>query len=58
MNLIDFYVTEILGEPYYAYNKYWISVMADGYGVISKHELMFSTESEAKSVKIDDKFLA
>ena len=58
MNLIDNYVTEILGKPYYQFNKYWLQVMADGYGRISEHTLMFNTLKEVESVTIGYKFLA
>ena len=58
MNLIDFFVTEIISEPYFEYNKWWIDVIADGYGVVSKYTLMFDTKDECLNVDIGYKFLA
>ena len=58
MNLIDFFVTEIVSEPYFEYNKWWIDVRADGYGVVSKHQLMFNTKEQCLNVSVGYKFLA
>jgi hypothetical protein len=58
MNFIDFYVTEILSEPRFEYNKWWIDVKANGYGVVSKHELMFETKKQCLKVSVGYKFLA
>ena len=58
MNLIDFFFTEIISEPYFEYNKLWIDVRADGYGVVSKYTLMFDTKDECLNVDIGYKFLA
>ena len=57
MNLIDFFVTEIVSEPYFKYNKWWIDVRADGYGIVSKHTLMFDTKDECLNIDIGYKFL-
>ena len=51
MNLLDFYVTEILSEPRFEYNKWWLDVNANCCGLIYKHTLMFASEKEAESVK-------
>jgi hypothetical protein len=58
MNLIDFFVTEIVSEPYFEYNKWWVKVKANGYGVVSNHELMFDTKEQCLNVTVGYKFLA
>lgn len=58
MNLVDCYVTEVIGEPYEAYGKWWRKVKYDSYGRISESELMFSTKQEAKQVQVGHQFLA
>lgn len=58
MNLVDCYVTEILGEPVLKYGRWFLPVKADSYGRESETELMFDTEAEARSVKIGHHFLA
>ena len=45
MNLVDAVVTKVLSEPYLLYNKYWfVDVEYNSYGVISKTNIMCSTE--------------
>lgn len=58
MNLVDCCVTEIIGEPYEAYGKWWQKVRYESWGAPSTSELMFSTKAEAKSVVIGHHFLA
>ena len=58
MNLVDCYVTEVIGEPYEAYGKGWRKVKYDSYGRISESELMFSTKQEAEQVQVGHQFLA
>lgn len=58
MNLIDFYVTEIISEPKFMYNKWFIDVMANSHGVVSKNQLMFDTKEECLKVNIGYKFLS
>lgn len=58
MNCLDFYVTEILAEPYENYGKFWVRVK----GTCETNEvyekiLMFDTLQEALEVKIRDTFL-
>lgn len=57
MNTIDFFVTKILSSPYFAYNKWWIKVMAESHGVETKHTLMFTLEEQAKSINVGYKFI-
>jgi hypothetical protein len=54
MNVIDAYVTRVLGPPYKRWNKWWVQVECDSYGVISENTLMFNSEFEALQVKIGD----
>lgn len=58
MNCLDFYVTEILAEPYENYGKFWVRVKgnceaSEAYG----KTLMFDTLQEALEVKAGDTFL-
>ena len=50
MNTIEHYVTEILGEPYTMYGKWFVLVNSDSYGRISEDRIMFDTEQAAKYV--------
>ena len=55
MNHLDFYVTEILAEPYENYGKFWVRVK----GTCETNEvyettLMFNTLQEALDVKVGD----
>ena len=56
MNTIEHYVTEVLGEPYTMYNKWFVKVMANSYGRISDDILMFDTEEAAKYVFVGYKY--
>ncbi len=58
MNLIDFYVEEIISDPYLEFGKWWIKVKANGYGRVSEMTLMFDTREECLDVKIGYKFLS
>lgn len=66
MNLLDFYVTEVIGSPYYV-DKYlrstgrswWeLKVKADAYGRESGMTLNFRTKEEADEIKIGYVFQA
>ena len=52
MNLLEGTVTEVLSEPLFKWNKWWVEVEYNCYGRFSKTELMFSTEEKAKEVKV------
>jgi hypothetical protein len=64
MNLVDAYVTKVLGEPQYI-DKYanegvtwWqVPVECNSYGVLSETMLSFNTEEEAKAVVRGHHFL-
>jgi len=57
MNLIDFYVTEVLGVPVLKYGKWFLPVKAESHGRESESELMFDTEAQARDVKVGHHFL-
>lgn len=52
MNLIDSVVTQVLGKPYFKYKYWFVDVEYNGYGVISKTNIMCSTEETAKAIKV------
>ena len=52
MNIVDAVVTKVLSEPHLLFNKYWVDVEYNGYGVISKTNIMCSTEEAAKAIKV------
>lgn len=58
MNKTDCYVTEVIGEPYFAYGNWFVDVSYDSWGHKSKHMLMFSTKEEALKVAPGFHFLA
>lgn len=57
MNLIDAYVTKVLGVPYKLYGYWFINVEVESHGVTSKSEPMFKTQEEAADIKIGSKIL-
>ena len=56
MNLLDAYVTEIVGEPRFQYNKYWIMVKYECLGTSGEFDLMFNNEYEALEIEVGHKF--
>lgn len=58
MNLVDCYVTEVKDEPYEAYGKWWLPVLADSYGHVSETTIMCETEEEADAIAQGHHFLA
>ena len=56
MNLVECYVTEIIGEPYFEYNFWWQKVKFDSYGVISETSIMHKEKSYFEKVNIGFKF--
>ncbi|MEF3306650.1 hypothetical protein [Paenibacillus sp. GYB003] len=65
MNLLDAYVTEVLGTPRFEdYYKdegivWWaVPVKYNSYGVVSETELTFKTREEAEKVKVGYHFLS
>lgn len=62
MNLIDAWVTEVIGEPYYddygsGNYKWWLDVAYEDIGGTGATTLMFNTKEEAKAVTPGYKFL-
>jgi len=57
MNLLEAYVVEIIGEPYYKYDKIWQKIKYSCYGQMSESSLMFDDLEDLKAVKIGYKFL-
>jgi hypothetical protein len=57
MNLIDCWVTEVLGEPYQEYGKWWLKVRGVDMGGEAESSLMFDSEVEASAVEVGYKFL-
>jgi len=51
-------VTEIIGEPYYRYNKWLLNVKFNSYGEDSYTVLMSSTKEEADNISIGHNFLS
>jgi len=59
MNLVDCYVLEVLSMPFFQkWSGCWgVEVSFNSYGTISKSQIFFDTEKEAKAVKKGYKFL-
>ena len=56
MNLINAVVTQVLSKPYFKYNCWFVDVEYNGYGVISKTNIMCSTEETARAIKVGHTF--
>lgn len=51
MNLTKSVVTEVIGEPEYKYEHWFIKVRYNSYGQESETELMFNTKERAAEVE-------
>ena len=58
MNLVECYVTEIIGEPYFKYDMWWIKVKYNSYGVISETELCNKNKNPLLNIAIGFMFLS
>jgi hypothetical protein len=58
MNLIDCYVTKILGAPYRKFGAWWVSVEYEAEGRPGTKHIMFRTEQAAKAATVGHHFLA
>ena len=63
MNLLEHYVTEIIGKPYYhdygsGKYKWWLKVKATCYGQECTSTLMFDTKAEALKIKTGHMYLS
>lgn len=57
MNLLDAYVTKIIShKPYFQYDKWWVMVEYECWGLNSRTALMFNDEEDAKNVQIGHQF--
>ena len=57
MNLVDCYVTEIIGEPYFKYGKWNIIVEYNSYGVKGTTVISDFTRSKIDAIDVGFKFL-
>lgn len=58
MNQLDAVVTKIISKkPRFQYEKYWVKVEYECYGLHSETYLMFETEQNALDLKVGFKFL-
>lgn len=57
MNLIDAYVTKIIGVPYKMYDKWFVNVEVDSHGITSLSSPMFGTQEEAANIKVGSRIL-
>lgn len=58
MNSLDAEVIKIISrKPKFEYDKWWVKVEYECYGLHSETYLMFETEKEATDLKIGFKFL-
>lgn len=58
MNLVDCYVTAVIGKPYRKFGRWWVDVEYNSWGSVSKTQLMFSTEAGASEVVVGHHFLS
>lgn len=58
MNLVDCYVTEIIGEPYFEHGFWWQKVKYDCYGRIAETSFFHKDKSHFKTITVGFKFLA
>lgn len=54
MNVCDCHVMEVLSEPYYEYEKWWVKCRLNSHGMEYTSTLMFNTIQGARSIKIGD----
>lgn len=57
MNLVNCYVTELIGEPYFKYGYWHQKVKYKSYGSISETTLYRKKKSDLKEIQIDFEFL-
>ena len=56
MNLVDCYVTEIIGIPYFEYGFWWQKVKFNSYGVIGETKFFDKEKTSFETIKIGFKF--
>ena len=57
MNLVECYVTKIIGEPYFEYNFWWQKVEYNSYGVIGETSLFHKDKESFKTITVGFMFL-
>lgn len=57
MNFVDAIVTEVIGDVWEAYGKYWQKVKINAHGNESTTTLMFKTLDAANNVRLGYKVL-
>ena len=58
MNVLEHYVLEVIGKPYFAYNHWFVKVSCECYGVRSTTKVMLETEDDALKVSKGYTFMA
>ena len=58
MNLVNSWVLEVLSEPEFKYNHYFVKVKAIAEGSVFQTDIMVETLEQALSIKKDYKFLS
>lgn len=56
MNLVDAWVTEIVGTPYEIYGKWWVPVVAVCEGISIYATIMCYTKEESEKISVGYKF--
>jgi len=57
MNLIECYVTRVIGNPYCEYGMWGIKVEFNSYGVIGETNIFLDSKAEVLKIKSGYKFL-
>ena len=52
MNLVECYVTEIIGDPYYEFGFWWQKVKFDSYGSIGETAFFHKEKSHFETVDV------
>lgn len=58
MNLLECTVVEVISKPYFKFDKWWVNMNYECYGLNSAMIIMFDTEKECEKVKIGYVFLS
>lgn len=58
MNMIDCTVVRVTSEPYEAYGRWWVDVIANSWGTVQPTYVMCDTLDAAKAIKPGFTFLA
>lgn len=58
MNLVECYVTEIIGQPYFKNGFWWQKVKYNSYGVIGETAFFYKDKSHFETINVGFKFFA